>query len=103
MPRTGWSIGVLLLLLIAVAMASGLALVSADPLPRYRLDLEAAYKSNVQSRVGFALTVKNVSIDGEPVEARNVAITITPLQKNLNCPEYSCNVVSELSSGAFNA
>ena len=98
MSRTKWSIGVLILLLIAVAMASGLALVRAAPLPRYQLQLDSHYTSGLTGEsAAVTFTVTNVSITNHQVEARQVMIEVDPPQARQDCQTHCM----EVSSGTY--
>ena len=104
MPTTKWPIGVLILLIITVAMASGLALARADPLPQFRLVLESALiTSGSEVAPGLRLTVTNAIIAGERIEARNVQVKIEPLASKTCARQtflHRCNFVEQLEPGS---
>ena len=91
--QSKWRSVALSLLLVILAAASGLAVARAAPLPRYQLQLESHYEGGLFG-AAVVFTVTNVSIDGQPVEARNIKIEVTPLHDQSKCANSPCMDVS---------
>ena len=95
-PKT---LTVLWLIAVAAMMAATVPATATASPPPFDLSLEKA-RDDLGHPV-FHIIVSNNSINGNPVEAQNVKVKITPLQ-DPNCPGSNCNVfIHSESSGTF--